>query len=155
MRTAQVQAGARVWLRFIFFDAETGEVLDRRHADEPFEYEHGAGEFLRGLERRLEERGAAQGELFDEVLPVEQAYGPHSDQLLQKVKVSELKPGVAEGMVVRLGIPGMEELMPPLLFHITRIHNGLAHLDGNHPMAGRALRCVGEVVKVVMPRRGE
>jgi FKBP-type peptidyl-prolyl cis-trans isomerase SlyD len=139
--------GTHVALTFTISDAETAEVLDDAHATRPLHFTHGARQMLRAVERGIE--GLAAGDTFDLVIPEQDAYGPRSDQVMQKVEIATLPPGIQPGMVIELGIPGMEGLLPPVVFHVKDVRDGIAHLDGNHPMAGRSLRFVGAILQLL------
>lgn len=141
--------GAHAAITFTIDDAGSGERLDAKHATTPMHYTHGARQMLRAFEAKID--GLAAGDAFDFTLSVDDAYGQRSDQVLQKVLTSTLPPGVEAGMVIELGIPGMEDLLPPVVFHVTEVRDGVAHLDGNHPFAGRSLRFVGKIHKVLPP----
>lgn len=140
--------GTHAAITFTIHDAETGELLDDRHAERPMHYTQGAGQMLRGFERRVEGL-LEEGDAFDVSLTVAEAYGPRSEQVVQKVQLSTLPPGIQPGMIVELGIPGMEDVLPPVVFHVKDLRGDTAHLDGNHPMAGRALRIQGRVLKLL------
>ncbi len=138
--------GAHVAVTFTIEDADSGQQLDATHAAQPLHYTQGARQMLRSFERRV--FGLRAGDTFDFTLSVDDAYGPRSEQVLQKVRVDTLPPGLKPGMVISLGIPGFDDL-PPVVFHVTDIRGDIAHLDGNHPLAGRALRFRGAILKVL------
>jgi len=141
----QIEAGSRVVLTFVVLDATHDaehEVLDRTHAKEPRELTIGGGHGIRGLESGI--MGLTEGDTFDFVVDIEDAYGAHNNQMVQKVSRATLPEGLHEGMVIHLGIPGLEDVMP-LVFHVTKIAGDIVTLDGNHPYAGKRLRFMGKV----------
>src|SRR5437868_9070508 len=93
-------------------------------------YPHGGhGGLLEALERSLEGRGP--GESVRVQLEPEQAFGDYDPELLR------LEPAerYGEGLVV-----GMEVEEGARFFRVTDVAGGQAVLDGNHPLAGMALR---------------
>lgn len=121
-----------------------GEVLDNAWAEEPYAYIHGRQQMPEGFERGVE--GLRAGEVFEFDVSRELAYGEHNSQLVQKVAVDQLPPGLSPGMVVKMAIAGLEGA--PLLFHVASIRDGVARLDGNHPFAGKDLRFMGKIRQV-------
>jgi FKBP-type peptidyl-prolyl cis-trans isomerase SlyD len=100
-------------------------------------YLHGGyGELLEALERALEGKGA--GESLDLQLEPDQAFGEYDAELV-RVEPAERYEGVSIGMEV-------EE--DARLYTVTDIAAGKVVLDGNHPLAGMALRFSCDVVSV-------
>ncbi|MEM1346937.1 MAG: FKBP-type peptidyl-prolyl cis-trans isomerase [Myxococcota bacterium] len=143
----QISAGCKVALTFVTLDASEGEheVLDRAHATTPLEFVFGGGHGVRGLECGIE--GLTKGDTFDFVVEPHEAYGAHNNQLVQKVARATLPEDLREGMVLQLGISGLEGVMP-LVFHVARVRDDVVTLDGNHPWAGKRLRFMGKVREV-------
>ncbi len=141
----KIERGREVAVRFVVHDRD-GAIVDEAHAREPLVYRQGARAFLAAVELALEGRQA--GDTFDVEVTMEDAYGAHNNQMIQKIARASLPEGLRVGMVVQLEVPGMEGLAPPLIFHVHKLDETFAHLDGNHPLAGKDLRFVGEVVAV-------
>jgi FKBP-type peptidyl-prolyl cis-trans isomerase SlyD len=101
-------------------------------------YLHGGyGGLLEGLERALE--GKAAGESVSVQLEPEDAFGDYDAELLRLEPAERYGEGVAAGMEVE------EE---GGLYVVTDIADGKVVLDGNHPLAGIALRFSVEVLAV-------
>jgi FKBP-type peptidyl-prolyl cis-trans isomerase SlyD len=101
-------------------------------------YLHGGyGELLPALERALE--GKAPGESVRLQLEPEHAFGEY-DAGLVRVEPAER---YGEGLAV-----GMEVEEDSRFYTVTDLAAGKAVLDGNHPLAGMALRFVLEIVSV-------
>lgn len=141
-----VHDGCVVRLTFVVVDAKTQEVLDREHAASALEYIHGSGQLVLGFEEGL--LGLCAHDCFEFDVPCAKAYGVHNPQMVQKVERAKLSPDLRKGMVVRIEVPGMEGLAPPLVFHVVKILDHVVHMDGNHPFAGRDLRFMGKVRSV-------
>jgi FKBP-type peptidyl-prolyl cis-trans isomerase SlyD len=101
-------------------------------------YLHGGyGGLLPGLERALE--GKAPGETVSVQLEPEDAFGEYDADLLRLEPAERYGEGIAAGMEV-------EE--DGSMYLVTDVAGGKVVLDGNHPLAGMALRFVLEVLAV-------
>jgi FKBP-type peptidyl-prolyl cis-trans isomerase SlyD len=101
-------------------------------------YLHGGyGELLEALERALE--GKAPGESIRLQLEPEQAFGEYDAGLVRVEPAERYGDGIAVGMEV-------EE--DERSYTVTDIAAGKVVLDGNHPLAGMALRFSVEIVNV-------
>jgi len=101
-------------------------------------YLHGGyGGLLEGLERVLE--GKAPGESVRVQLEPEEAFGEYDAALVRLEPAERYGDGLAVGMEV-------EE--DSRLYTVTDIAGGQVVLDGNHPLAGMALRFFVEVLDV-------
>jgi FKBP-type peptidyl-prolyl cis-trans isomerase SlyD len=112
----------------------TGVVI-REAAGAPVSYLHGAGELFPKLERELE--GHCIGDIVSARLLPADAFGKRNPELVQEVPLDSFPPGElieAGGQVVGTAQDGTE-----VVFSITGIKDGIAHLDGNHPLAGQSL----------------
>lgn len=92
-------------------------------------YVHGYGQLFPKLEQALEGRRA--GESFQVQLEPEDAFGEYDAELVRLEKAARYGEGVTIGMEV-------EE--DQRLYRITDVAAGSVVLDGNHPLAGIALR---------------
>ena len=101
-------------------------------------YLHGGyGELLAALERALE--GKAPGESVRLQLEPEHAFGEYDAELLRVEPAERYGEGVEVGMEV-------EE--DSRFYTVTDVAGGKVVLDGNHPLAGMALRFFLEIVSV-------
>jgi FKBP-type peptidyl-prolyl cis-trans isomerase SlyD len=131
-----VRIGPNVYAEVDYvLEDELGEVLDDSSAEdgEPLRYVHGYGMLVPGLEKRLE--GLDQGARAEVVVPPEEAYGLHDDELVYAVD-RELAPSACEGdEIVLESEEGVERVT-----HVVEVGNEEVLLDGNHPLAGLTLR---------------
>jgi FKBP-type peptidyl-prolyl cis-trans isomerase SlyD len=98
-------------------------------------YLHGSGAIPPKLEGKLENHEV--GDIVRARLLPDDAFGKRDVDLLHKVPLSEFPAGEkieTGGQVVGTSEEGRE-----ILFTITDIQDGIAHLDGNHPLAGQTL----------------
>ena len=131
----QVGRDTVVCLRIEMYDAH-GALL---HApEEPHTYLHGGyGGLLDALERALE--GKSPGESVRVQLEPEQAFGEYDAELVRVEPAGRYGEGVEVGMEI-------EE--DERLYTVTDLAEGSVVLDGNHPLAGMALRFACEVITV-------
>ena len=108
-------------------------------------YLHGGyGELLAALESALE--GKAPGESVKLQLEPEDAFGEYDADLLRVEPAERYGKGIAAGMEV-------EE--DSRFYTVTDVADGKVVLDGNHPLAGMALRFSVEIVTVRTARAEE
>ena len=101
-------------------------------------YLHGGyGELLAALEQALE--GKAPGESVRLQLEPDQAFGDYDAGLLRVEPAARYGEGIAAGMQV-------EE--DERVYTVTDVAGGKVVLDGNHPLAGMALRFFCQVLSV-------
>jgi FKBP-type peptidyl-prolyl cis-trans isomerase SlyD len=77
-------------------------------------------------------------------LQPEDAFGQRDESLVRVIPKSEFPPGVKVGGQLE----GRTEDGQPRVFHVMKIKGPEVHLDGNHPLAGKALRFTVKVTGV-------
>jgi FKBP-type peptidyl-prolyl cis-trans isomerase SlyD len=93
-------------------------------------YVHGGyGQFLPALETALD--GKSAGEAVQVQLEPEQAFGDYDADLVRVEPLERYGKGLAAGMEIEEG---------DAFYTVTDVADGKAVLDGNHPLAGMALR---------------
>jgi FKBP-type peptidyl-prolyl cis-trans isomerase SlyD len=113
-------------------DAPEGEVT----------YLHGGyGNLLDALERALE--GKVAGEEVRLQLEPEQAFGEYDASLVRVEAAERYGEGLAAGMEIEDTENGESRI-----YTVTDVAGGKAVLDGNHPLAGMALRFFLKVLAV-------
>ena len=69
-------------------------------------------------------------------LSADDAFGAHDAELVRTIPKSEFQPGVkVGGRLQGVGKDGQAQV-----FNVVKIKGAEVHLDGNHPLAGQALR---------------
>lgn len=94
------------------------------------------------VEEALE--GQSVGAKLNVDLAVEEAFGARDESLKRTISKAEFPPGVKVGGQLR----GSNDQGEPQLFHVMKIKGPQVLLDGNHPLAGMALRFSCEVNEV-------
>jgi len=118
-----------------------GELI--HSSDEPLEYLHGGyGGVFEGIERAVE--GKRVGDTVRVQLEPEDAFGEYDAELVRVEPRDRYGEGLATGMEVEDAFGGDE----PRTYVVTDLAGDKAVLDGNHPLAGIALRFTCKVLSV-------
>ena len=137
----QIAKDAVVQFHYTLSDAN-GEIETSRQHD-PVLYLHGQAGLLDGLVDAMEGRSA--GDSFSVELPVDKAYGPVQPNAIHKVQVKRLqgakkwKPGMLAVIQTEQG---------PRQVTVVKVGLSQAHVDSNHPLAGRDLKFDVEILDV-------
>jgi len=130
-----------------------GELLEEAAADQPVAYLHGGydGIFPK-VEAALD--GKASGAEADVVLEPEDAFGQYDAELVRIEGIEQFPAEVETGMQFE-GVS--EDGHHHLLYTVTDVADGKVVVDGNHPLAGQALRvqCKVESVRAATPEEVE
>ena len=128
-----------VTLSYKITDPATGKPLDAGHVA----YLHGGYEnIFPKVEAALD--GQTTGFATTLELAEEDAFGARDESLVRTIPKSEFPPGVkVGGQLQGVGNDGQ-----PQVFNVVKIKGPEVHLDGNHPLAGQALRFSCKVTQV-------
>lgn len=119
----------------------SGKLIEE--STEPTAYLHGGYDnTLPRIEAALEGQEKGHQVVLD--LQPEDAFGVRDESLVRVIPKSEFPPGVKVGGQLE----GRTEGGEPHVFHVMKIKGPEVHLDGNHPLAGRALRFTIKVLDV-------
>ncbi|WP_027016738.1 FKBP-type peptidyl-prolyl cis-trans isomerase [Comamonas composti] len=115
-----------------------GEELDV--LDEPVEFLVGGDDLLQRIEQALQ--GFGMGKALDLHLEPEEAFGDYDEGLIFLEPRALFPAELEEGMSFEASaLPkGCSAVPPDLLYTVTEIYPEHVVLDGNHPLAGIALR---------------
>jgi FKBP-type peptidyl-prolyl cis-trans isomerase SlyD len=115
-----------------------GEVLDE--LAEPVEFLVGGDDLLARIEQALQ--GHEPGDTLDLHLEPEEAFGDYDENLLYLEPRSLFPAQLEEGMTFEGLPPGAtaQDAPPDVLYTVSEIYPDHVVLDGNHPLAGIALR---------------
>lgn len=122
------------------------EALEDSRGGEPLVYLHGHGSMIPGVEEAL--TGKKAGEHLEVTVPPEKAYGPRSDEAVQRVSKSHIVGAhkgtrFEPGMMVQVNTPH-----GPRSVIVVKVGMTTLDVDANHPLAGRTLEFVIDVVDV-------
>ena len=136
----KIQKDTAVTLRYKVADME-GRLLE--DGKEPEAYLHGGyGNTFPRVEAMLE--GREPGFVATVDLQAEDAFGPRDEGLVQTIPKSQFPPGVKVGGQLE----GRAEDGRTHVFTVMKIKGNQVLLDGNHPLAGKALRITVSVLDV-------
>lgn len=115
----------------------------KRLDDGDVAYLHGGYDNLFAkVEEALE--GKSVGDSLTVDLAVEDAFGVRDESLVRSIPKAEFPPGVKVGGQLR----GSNDQGEPQIYHVMKIKGPVVLLDGNHPLAGLALRFSCKVTDV-------
>jgi FKBP-type peptidyl-prolyl cis-trans isomerase 2 len=124
---------------------EDGTVFDTSRSRLPLQFTLGNGQVIAGFENAI--TGMNIGESKTTVIPVEQAYGPHRDDMIVTVKRDQLPPDLDAKVGQRLELTQTDD--QTILVTVTDITESSMTLDANHPLAGKTLTFDIELVGIV------
>jgi FKBP-type peptidyl-prolyl cis-trans isomerase SlyD len=116
----------------------------RKAAGTPVKYLHGAGTLFPKLEQALERH--TTGDIVTVRLLPDDAFGKRDVGLLLQVPLSNFPPD--ENIEVGGNVLGQSEDGEAVDFAVVDIKDGIAYLDGNHPLAGQTLVFEVEVQEI-------
>jgi len=115
------------------------KLLDKGH----MAYLHGGYEnIFSKVETALADKTVGDSVKVD--LTVEEAFGPIDDSLKRTIPKGEFPPGVKVGGQLR----GTNDQGEPQIYNVVKIKGPVVLLDGNHPLAGKALRFQATITEV-------
>jgi len=127
-----------VTLDYTLADAGSGQRLDSGSTA----YLHsGHGNLFPKVEAAL--AGREVGDAIAVELSVADAFGARDEALARTIPRSEFPPGVKVGGQLQGAGPH-----GPMHYRVVKIKGPVVHLDGNHPLAGRALRFAATIRQV-------
>ncbi|MGH8846070.1 MAG: FKBP-type peptidyl-prolyl cis-trans isomerase [Polaromonas sp.] len=136
----KIEKDTAVTLRFKVSDAQ-GKLIEE--SSDPMVYLHGGyGNTLPKIEEALD--GKEPGFQTTLALQPEDAFGLRDESLVRTIPKAEFPPGVkVGGQLEGRGDDGREHI-----FNVMKIKGDKVLLDGNHPLAGKALRFTLKVTEV-------
>ena len=123
---------------------EDGALIDSTDGKAPFEYTHGRGQIVPGLERQLV--GLHVGESKQVIVKPEEAYGQVNPAATEEIDRAQLPQGVEPkaGLVLR----GTDPEGHVFRAIIKEVKEKTVVLDLNHPLAGKTLTFQVKIVDV-------
>lgn len=139
---AQAKQGDKVKVHYTG-RLDDGEVFDSSECEDegcgcgsgPLEFTIGEGNVIPGFEAAVV--GMSVGESKEVNIPMDEAYGPHMEELVGVVERSRLPEGMEPEVGGQLEVTREDGETFPVL--ITAVTETEVTLDANHPLAGRDL----------------
>ncbi|AKH21203.1 FKBP-type peptidyl-prolyl cis-trans isomerase [Sedimenticola thiotaurini] len=123
---------------------EDGTQFDSSAGREPLEFTLGEGQVIPGFEQALADMTV--GETKTVQIPPEQAYGEHQPELVQEVDRAQIPADIELAIGVQLQAQGPDGQVFRLV--VSELAENSVTLDGNHPLAGKALTFELELVEI-------
>ena len=123
---------------------DDGTQFDSSQGRDPLQFTLGAGNVIPGFDKGV--TGMSVGETKTILIPSEEAYGPHHEQLTQDVPRSAMPADLEleSGMVLNAQGPDGQTLN----FTVVEFNDETVKVDGNHPLAGKDLTFALELVAI-------
>jgi FKBP-type peptidyl-prolyl cis-trans isomerase SlyD len=139
-----------ITLNYQLYQVENGEktLLEQTDTQHPFQFISGFGTTLDALEQHVVD--IETGQDFELQLTPEQAFGPHDEECVHKVKREIFEVNgkfdsehIFEGAVITLNDVEGHQFMA----RVTKVEADGVTVDTNHPMAGKTLNFTGEMIE--------
>lgn len=141
---AQAKAGDTVKVHYTG-KLDDGTVFDSSANRDPLEFTLGSGSIIPGFERAV--LGMSLGESKTEIIPTDEAYGPHLDEMVVVVDRQQMPPEIEPQVGQQLQLQQQDGQVLPVV--ITDVSGASVTLDANHPLAGEELTFDIELVEIV------
>jgi peptidylprolyl isomerase len=123
---------------------EDGTVFDSSAKREPLEFIISGGQVIPGFEQAV--LGMTPGESKTEKIPMDQAYGPHREEMVLEVSREQIPPDINPEVGQQLQIQQANGQSVPVF--VTEVTDNQITLDANHPLAGEDLTFEIELVEI-------
>ncbi len=140
---AKAKAGNRVQIHYTG-RLEDGTVFDSSVGRDPLSFTLGSGQVIAGFDAAVE--GMTVGESRTTVIPPEEGYGQHRDELEIEVPRGNLPEGYTPEVGGSLQMTTSQGQLIPV--RITAVGGTSVTLDANHPLAGKVLTFDIELVSI-------
>jgi FKBP-type peptidyl-prolyl cis-trans isomerase SlyD len=131
-----------VYLTYAILLDDSGEVFEQ--SDVPVGYVHGAGsDLFEKVEAALE--GRSVGERVEVSLSADEGFGPHRPELTFTDDLDNVPPQFRH---IGAEVEFENENGQSMQFRVSRIEDGKLTIDANHPLAGKDITFVVNVVGV-------
>jgi peptidylprolyl isomerase len=124
---------------------DDGSPFDSSEGRDPLEFTLGSGQVIPGFDKAVD--GMTVGESKNVNIAPEDAYGPRHEQMVQEVPRSALPDDLEPEMGMQLQAQGNDGQRIDLV--VTAVGEESITVDGNHPLAGKALNFKIELVQIV------
>ncbi len=140
---SQAKAGDTVKIHYTG-TLDDGTQFDSSVGREPLEFTLGSGQVIPGFDKAVE--GMAVDEKKTVNIAADDAYGPRHEQMIQEVPKSALPAGLEPE--VGMALQAQSQDGQPMRLTVTAVGEDSITVDGNHPLAGKALNFELELVSI-------
>ena len=144
----QAQNGDKVRVHY-HGKLRTGETFDSSDGREPLEFTLGSGQVIKGFDEGV--KGMQAGDKKTVEIPVEEAYGEKSEDMIIEFPKTQFPPEVTPEVGAQLMMSNGAGQQLPVT--ITQVKEESVILDANHPLAGEDLIFDLELVEIVPTSR--
>ena len=123
---------------------EDGTQFDSSVGRDPLEFALGSGQVIPGFDNAVD--GMSVGESKSVTIPPEEAYGIRHEQLVQDVPRDALPEDITPAIGMQLQSQAPDGQVLQLV--VTAVEAETITVDGNHPLAGHALKFDIELVEI-------
>lgn len=124
---------------------DDGTVFDSSVDRDPLEFTIGSGMIIPGFEQAVV--GMTPGDSKTELIPTDQAYGPHQEDMVVVVDRQQMPTEIEPEVGQQLQIQQPTGQVIPVV--VTEVSGSAVTLDANHPLAGEDLTFDIELVEIV------
>ena len=121
-----------------------GTTFDSSEGRSPLVFEVGAGQVIKGFDDGV--LGMKPGEKKTIHIPVEDAYGEKSNDMIIEFPRDQFPPDMKPEVGMQLNLRGQDGRNFPVV--ISDVKDDVVVLDGNHPLAGQDLTFDIEMVEI-------
>ena len=141
---AQAKQGDKVQLHYMG-KLQDGTIFDTSRERHPLQFTIGEGKVIVGFEQAV--IGMTVGEHKTARVPIEQAYGPHREDMVVTMERSKLPPGLNPKIGQRLEMTQVDDQTS--LVTVIDATEATLTLDANHPLAGKELTFDIELIGIL------
>lgn len=140
---AQVKSGDTVRVHY-HGKLTNGTTFDSSEGREPLEFTVGSGQVIKGFDEAMIDMNIGDKKTVN--IPVDNAYGQRSDDMMMEYPLSEFPPEMKPEIGMELHMSdNMGNVFPVV---ITEVKTESVVLDANHPLAGEDLVFEIELVSI-------
>jgi peptidylprolyl isomerase len=121
-----------------------GTTFDSSNGREPLEFEVGSGQVIKGFDDGVSGMGIGEKKTIN--IPVNEAYGPRSEEMVVQFPKTNFPPNLDPEVGMQLTMTNNVGQQIPVV--ITEVMEEVVVLDANHPLAGQDLIFDLELVSI-------
>ncbi len=123
---------------------DDGTVFDSSVNREPLEFTLSGGQVIPGFDEAV--LGMSPGESKTQKIPMDQAYGPHREEMVLEISRQQIPPELEPEVGQQLQV--QQENGQTIPVFVTEVTESNVTLDANHPLAGEDLTFDIQLVEI-------